>query len=111
MEGVIVLTCIHLGNINNYSLLYGTQEWKEMTRRGMFYLEDSGEILSTQYTLMITKPTSVWITVTPSPSQSTAAVTTPLDMSILVVKSKADRNGNALVTFTEKRDVSGVSYT
>ncbi|XP_067944951.1 EF-hand calcium-binding domain-containing protein 7-like isoform X2 [Watersipora subatra] len=81
--------------------------WKEEKRRGLFYLEENGEVLSTQYSLVIKKATSVWLTLTPCPSQSTAALDTPFDMSLLLLRSKPDRNGNLLVTSTERRDSSG----
>lgn len=82
-----------------------------MKRRGMFYVEENGEITSTQYSLLIAKSTSVWITVSPSPTQSTALLDTPLDMAIFLIRSKADKNGNSLVAFTETRDSTGVSGT
>ena len=75
----------------------------------MFYVEDNGDLTSTQYSLVIAKPTSVWLTLTPSPSQSTSEPPTPLDMTVLVVRSKPDKHGNSVVTFTERRDSSGVS--
>lgn len=77
----------------------------------MFYWDESGEISSTQYSLIVSEPTSVWITISPSPSQSTATPTRPVDMCLLVLRNKPDRQGNSLITFTERRDVTGVSIT
>ena len=77
----------------------------------MFYWDESGEISSTQYSLIVSEPTSVWITISPSPSQSTATPTRPVDMCLLVLRKKPDRQGNSLITFTERRDVTGVSIT
>lgn len=75
----------------------------------MFYVEENGDIVGTQYTLVITKASNVWVTVSPTPYQSTAELSTPLDLTLLVLRSKPDRNGNSLLTFTEKRDNMGVS--
>ncbi|XP_077981651.1 EF-hand calcium-binding domain-containing protein 7-like isoform X1 [Glandiceps talaboti] len=85
------------------------RNWHHVHKKGAFYFDDDGPIISHQYTLEVNSATSVWLTIQPikpnsdeDESMSSTSGSKPVDTALYIVKEDDDEP-TEFVAFTETR--------